>query len=112
RCADDGGADDRGREQDADDGTDGGATPRPVPGGHLILVHVDLAGVVLGDHGGVVGADRADRMQVFDDVVVGSRGALAGVGADVNEYCVGLGHVVSPVVLVASGKTPALGPLR
>ena len=67
-CAHHGGADDRGREQDADDGADGSAAPRAMPGGHLILVDVNLARIVLGDHGGVVGSDRTSRMEVLDDV--------------------------------------------
>src|SRR5271166_6660963 len=91
RRADDGGADDRGWEQDADDGT---AAPRPVPGGHLVLAYVHLADVVFGDHGGVVTADRAHCMQVLDDRIVVSGRRLTRVGADVDEYCVGLRHVV------------------
>src|SRR5271157_1998957 len=94
RRADDGGADDRGWEQDADDGTDGSAAPRPVPGGHLVLAYVHLADVVFGDHGGVVTADRAHCMQVLDDRIVVSGRRLTRVGADVDEYCVGLRHVV------------------
>ena len=43
RRADQGGADDRRREQDADHGAGGRAAPRSVPGGHLVLVDVYLA---------------------------------------------------------------------
>ena len=98
RRTDDGGADDGGREQDADDGAGGGAAPGPVPGGHLILVDVDLPGGVFGDHGGVVGADRAGRVQVLDDVVVGARRRFVRIGADINENRIRLRHVVSPSI--------------
>jgi hypothetical protein len=47
--------------------------PGPVPRGRLVLVDVDLAGVVLGDHGGVVAADGAESVQIFDHVVVALR---------------------------------------
>ena len=85
---------DRGREQDAHDGADGRTAPRPVPGGHLILVHMHVAPVVLGDHRGVVGADRARGMQVLDHVIIGPRRRLTRVGADVDENCVSLRHVL------------------
>ena len=39
--------------------------PAPVPGGHLVLVDVHLAGRILGEDRGVVGADDVERMQVF-----------------------------------------------
>src|SRR5208282_6383299 len=87
-----GGADDRGREQNADQGAGGRAAPRPVPRSHLILVDVHLARGVLGDYRGVVGADRPSRMEVLDDVVVISGGRLARVGTDVDEYRVRLRH--------------------
>src|SRR5690349_21016064 len=38
-----GGADNRGREQDTDHRAGGRAAPRPVPGGHLVFVDVHLA---------------------------------------------------------------------
>ena len=57
--ADDGGTDERGWEQDSDDRTDGRASPCAVTGRRLVLVHVHLAVIVLGDHGSVVRADRA-----------------------------------------------------
>src|SRR5580693_9523104 len=41
-------------------------------------------------------------MQVLDRVVVGFRRVLAGIGTDVNEYRLGLRHLVSPVL--ASGN--------
>ena len=111
RGAHHGGADDRGREQDADQGTDGSAAPRAVPGGHLILVHVHLACVVLGDHRRVVGADRASRVQVLDDVVVGLRRRLARVSADVDKDCIRLRHVVSPVLARQPVQPGALRPV-
>src|SRR5580704_12166336 len=73
----DGGADDRGREQDADHGTHRGSAPGPVPGGHLVLVDMYLARVVLGDHRGVVGTDRTSGVEVLDHLVVVSCRRLA-----------------------------------
>ena len=106
RCADD----DRGREQDADQRADGGAAPRPVPGGHLILVLVHLALVVLGHHRGVVGADRTGRMQVLDHVVVIPRRRLVRVSADVDEHCLGLRHILSLSLLANPVQPGAVRP--
>jgi hypothetical protein len=78
--ADRGRPDDRGWEQQADDGPDGEAAPSAMARGRLVLVLVDLAVGVLGEDGGVVGADRAEGVQVFDDGVVAASCDLAGVG--------------------------------
>src|SRR5690242_15180756 len=87
------GADDRRREQNADEGAGGGAAPRAMPGGRLVLADMDLARVVLGDHGGVIGPDGIGRVEVLDDVVVVLRRRLVRVGADVDEDCFGFCHV-------------------
>jgi hypothetical protein len=65
-----GGPDNRRREQDADHRAGGRAAPRPVPGGHLVLVDVHLAVGGFGHHGGVIGPDRSGGVQVLDDPVV------------------------------------------
>ena len=69
-AAGDGGADDRGREEDAGDGADGDAGPGAVLGRLLGLVDADLA-VLLLDHGRVEGADEAGGVEVEDGLVVG-----------------------------------------
>src|SRR5215467_11158989 len=112
RRADGSAGDKRGREKDADDGADRGPAPAAVPGGHLVLVHVHLAGVVLGDHGGVIGPDRARRMQVLHHAVVVSRRRLAGVGADIDEHCLGLGHLVSSACWIHSVLWSAIARTR
>src|ERR1700722_7801686 len=93
---DDGCSDDGGREQDAHQGTRGGAAPGALPGGGLVLVDVDLPLVVLGDHSGVIGAHGADRVEVLDDVVVGAGVDFAGVRPDVDEDAIGLRHGIAP----------------
>src|SRR6202000_887011 len=73
-----------------------GAAPGPVRGSHLILVDMYLARGVLGDHRGVVGADRTSGMEVLDHGVVTSCRRLIRISADVDENCVRLGHPVLP----------------
>ena len=102
---DDGRADDGGREQDADQCARPGTAPGAVAGRRLVLVDVDLALVVLGDHRGVVGADGAHGVEVLDDVVVGAGVDLAGVRPDVDEDAVCLRHGNAP--FSAHGTTGA-----
>ncbi|CCM64376.1 hypothetical protein BN381_390013 [Candidatus Microthrix parvicella RN1] len=95
-ATDNGRADDRGREKNADHGPCCGATPTAVARGHLVLVDVNLAGRVLGDHGGVVGADHVFRVEVLDDRVIVSGRRFISVRADEEKHSVCLGHVTSP----------------
>ena len=62
----DGHVDDQaGREEDADHGAHGYAGPGAVLRRLLVLVDLDLAVLVLGDDGGVVGADDAGEWRSF-----------------------------------------------
>src|SRR5499427_4882873 len=102
-----GGADDRGREQDTEHRADRCAAPGAVPGGHLVLVDVDLAVVVLGHHRGVIGPHRPGRVQVLDDLIVVVGGRLVEVGPDVDEHRFGLRHDWFLLMQVAPlGPTP------
>jgi len=77
-----------------------------VAGGRLVLVFVDLAAGVLGDHGGVVGADHATGVQILDHLVVILAGGFVGVGGDEDKRAVGAGHG-SPPRVVADDWTSA-----
>src|SRR6204780_1266268 len=90
-CADDGG-----REEETDRRSGGRATPGTVPCGHLILIDVHLALVVLGHHGGVVAPNRPGRVQVFDHPVVLAGLSLTWIGTDVDEDRFRLWHSLSP----------------
>src|SRR5215469_3012503 len=90
--ADGGRAEDGRREDDPYRRARGGAPPGAVAGGGLVLVFVDLAVGVLGDHGSVVGADQAAGVQILDDLVVILRSGFVRVRCDENERAVGVGH--------------------
>src|SRR5215471_5993704 len=90
--ADGGRAEDGRREDDTYRRARGGAPPGAVAGGGLVLVFVDLAVGVLGDHGSVVGADQAAGVQILDDLVVILRSGFVRVRCDENERAVGVGH--------------------
>src|SRR5580692_9994456 len=90
-CADDGG-----REEETDRRPGGRATPGTVPCGHLILIDVHLALVVLGHHGGVVAPNRPGRVQLFDHPVVLAGLSLTWIGTDVDEDRFRLCHGLSP----------------
>ena len=72
-----------------------------------VLIDVYLAVTVLGDHGGVVGPDRARGVQVLHDVVIGPRHLLVGIGADEQEYSVSLA-MSFPLFLAVSWDTAVL----
>jgi TMEM175 potassium channel family protein len=95
-CADDRAADDRGREENANDGADGSAAPGPVPGSHFVLVDMDLSLLVFGDHRGVVGPDAPKGVEVFDNVIVSARRRLVRIRTDVEEHSIRFRHVTSP----------------
>ena len=61
-------------------------------GGGLVLVDVDLAVGLFGDHRSVVGSDSSYRVEVLDDLVVGSGSRFTRVGADVDEHGIRFGH--------------------
>ncbi len=82
--------DDRRREQHAHNGSGRNAPPGAVAGARLVLVLMDLAVHVLGDEGGIVGADQAVRMSLLDDLVVLPRCSLVRIRRHENERAVGL----------------------
>jgi uncharacterized hydrophobic protein (TIGR00271 family) len=85
-------AEDGRREDDPDRRAGRDPPPGAVARGGLVLVLVDLAAGVLGDHGGVVRADQAGVVQVLDDLVVVPGGHFARICRDIDERAVGLGH--------------------
>lgn len=91
-----------GGEEDADDGPDAGPGPRPVLGGLLVLVDVDLAVGVLGDERRVIGAHDATGVQLLEHLVVLAGVCLGVIGRDVEEDRF-IGHVV---LLCAEGVSP------
>ena len=64
------GTDDRGREQNADNGADRGTGPGTMLGRLLVLVHMDLAIGVLENHRGVVGTHQAGGVRLTQSLVV------------------------------------------
>src|SRR5271166_5974396 len=90
---------DRRWEHDANKGAYNGSAPAAALGRQLVLVEMDLALLVLGDHADVVGADETERVELLDDLIVGDCGRLVRIGADIDEDCLWLCHVVPPVVI-------------
>jgi len=85
--------------KDAYDGAHNGASPAAPLGLQLVLAEMDVALLVLGDDPDVVGADKPQRVEVLDHLVIGFCCRLVRVGGDVNEDCFWLCHVV-PLVPV------------
>ena len=85
-CADDRGAEDRGREQDSNQRTNPGPGPGAVLGRLLGFGDANLAVLFLADHRGVEGSDRSERVKIEDGLVVGLGVGDLAVDRGVEEY--------------------------
>src|SRR5690348_14858694 len=63
-------SEDRRREDEPDGCAGGCAPPGTLAGGRLVLVLMNVAAGVLGDHGRIVGTHHALSVRVLDDLIV------------------------------------------
>src|SRR5436190_1519580 len=112
-------ADDRRRKQNPDKRPDRDASPGAVLRRLLMLLHVNLAVRVLGDHRDVIGADELRLVKIDQAVVVGEGTVAVGIDRGVYENgsvahlvsCFAVGLTVGAVV-PASGNSRAVWRLR
>ena len=95
-------------EEDVDDGAHGHARPGAVVGGLFVLAHLHLAVRVLGDDGGVVGADHAEGVELLHGFAVQSRIGLCVAGREEQEH----GFVGHGPLLCSPGRPRADGLVR